>query len=248
LRASLLPGLLQTLQFNQNREQSDLHGFEIGKIHFKEHEKYKELSTAGILLAGSRHPSTWDQKAAPVDFYDLKAIVENLCDSLHIRELRFEPSHLPHFHPFRQARVFHRDISLGIIGEVHVKTLRPFDLKGKVFFAELNLQELLHLNPPTIKVTDVPAFPGSERDWTITVAEDLPIGRVMEAIGAFKSPLLESAMLLDLYKSEQIGKDRKNVTFRFIYRDLAKTVAFETVEAEHAKMTRFVADKITGTK
>jgi len=74
--------------------------------------------------------------------------------------------------------------------------------------------------------------------------ETIPITPLMQAIEKKKSPFLEQFYLLDLYTSGQLGKDRKNVTFRFSYRDPSKTMAFEVVEQEHKKLTHSVAEKL----
>jgi len=56
--------------------------------------------------------------------------------------------------------------------------------------------------------------------------------------------LLEKVVLLDLYRSPQLGKDRKNVTLRFLYREKEKTISLEAVEREHAKMMQEVVKKL----
>ena len=66
----------------------------------------------------------------------------------------------------------------------------------------------------------------------------------MQAIERTKSPYLEHFSLLDLYTSDELGRDRKNATFRFKFRDPSKTMAFEVVEQEHQKLTHSVAEKL----
>ena len=74
--------------------------------------------------------------------------------------------------------------------------------------------------------------------------ENVPISTVEQAIEKTKSPYLEHFYLLDLYTSDQLGKDRKNATFRLSYRDPSKTMAFEVVEQEHQKLTHSVASQL----
>ena len=58
------------------------------------------------------------------------------------------------------------------------------------------------------------------------------------------SRLLEKVSILDIYRSDKLGKNIKNVTFHFVYRDPRKTLAQETVDAEHARMTSEVEKRI----
>jgi phenylalanyl-tRNA synthetase beta chain len=239
LRTSLLPGLLQAVKYNVDHGTLNIAGFEVGRTHFKEKEQYVEPTAAAIVLSGKRAPYHWDPKPEDVDFYDLKGIIENLFASLKIEDIDFEPSHLHNFHPGRQARIKKGDAVLGILGEVH-----PELVPQRVFFAELNLHELMPFIPKQWKVADLAQFPGSERDWTVTLNQEFPIAEILDALRSVPSRLLEKVILLDLYKSDQIGKDKKNATFRFFYRDLEKTIAYETVEQEHARITAAAAKKL----
>jgi phenylalanyl-tRNA synthetase beta chain len=48
LRTSLLPGLLQAVKFNWDHQNHEIAAFEIGHIHFKDGDNYKEQSVAAI--------------------------------------------------------------------------------------------------------------------------------------------------------------------------------------------------------
>jgi phenylalanyl-tRNA synthetase beta chain len=118
------------------------------------------------------------------------------------------------------------------------------DIAQRVYYAEVNLHELILRKDREIKIQTLPQFPGSERDWTLTVKKETPIAHILQAVHAEPSPTLEQAFMLDLFESDKLGKDRKNVTLRFRYRDKEKTLSYESVEAEHAKLTQKVAEKL----
>src|SRR5581483_30431 len=237
LRATLLPGLMQAVKYNWDHGNANIAAFEVGRVHFKEKDNYFEPSTAGIILSGKRTPYHWDPKPVEFDFFDLKGMVENFLASLKIEGVHFAISHLHNFHPGRQAKVMKGDTVLGILGEVHPDQVAKLDVPQRIFFAEVNLNELISFIPKQWKIEELAQFPGSERDWTITLNENVPVEAILKAIRTTPSRLLEKVILFDLYKSEQIGKDKKNATFRFFYRDTEKTIAFETVEREHARIT-----------
>lgn len=237
LRATLLPGLMQAVKYNWDHSNPNIAGFEVGRVHFKEKDHYFEPSTAGIILSGKKSPHHWDLKPSEFDFFDLKGLLENLFAGLKIEGIKFSISHLHNFHPGRQASIMKDDTVLGILGEVHPDHVTKLDVPQRIFFAEINLNELMPFIPKQWKVADLTQFPGSERDWTLTLNDEVSVGTILNAIRATPSRLLEKVILLDLYKSEQIGKDKKNATFRFYYRDTEKTIALETVEREHARIT-----------
>ena len=244
LRTSLMGGLLQVVKHNINHQVETLAAFEVGRIHFREKNELLEASCAAILLTGKSRQHHFDRKPQDFDFFDLKGMAENLCDALRIARYSFEPTHLHTLHPWRQAKIKSGDITLGVIGEIHPQLLLKLDIQQRVYFAELNLNDILAVKKKGKVFSELAAFPSSERDWTVTLKENIPIAQIAQAIERTKSPYLEHFYLLDLYTSDQLGKDRKNATFRLCYRDPSKTMAFEVVEQEHQKLTHSVAEKL----
>ena len=244
LRPSLLPGMLKLVRFNQDRGACDLSLFEIGKIHFKQGEKFKERPMAAVMLQGKAAPYHFDPKPRSVDFFDLKGIIENLLMGFKIPEAHFLPSHLHSFHPFRQAKIMLEDSEIGVLGEIHPELLLRLEIKEPLYFVELDLLTIMHRLPTEWHCTAVPAFPGSQRDWTLTVKETMPVHELFEAIRHVASPFLEKAMLLDIYQSEQLGAHKKNVTLRFDYLDRKRTMDQAIVDQEHTKLKEQVAEKL----
>lgn len=236
LRTSLLPGLLQVVKLNANHQVEDISAFEIGKIHFKEGDEFKEPLCVSLVLTGKKSPLHWDKKPDDVDFFDLKGCAQNLLKGLGIKDFSFDASYLHTLHPGRQAQIKIGKQTIGVIGEVHPDILNHMALDQRVFFGEINLQDLLTYRKKDKKYQKLPSFPSSQRDWTLTLKHDVPIAKVFEAIRAYKSSVLENYALVDLYTGEKLGQDRKNATFRFIYRDQEKTLSFEAVEKEHTKL------------
>lgn len=239
LRMSLLPGLLQSVKHNFDRKNRDLHAFELGRIHFKDQGRFKERLMAGILLTGKRRPHHWEQKAEDTDFFDLKGILENV-----IENSSYAPIRLKSFHPGKQASIHIGDIRLGVMGEVHPERLKRLDIEERVFFAQIDLHEWMATLKKEKKMSPLPQFPGSERDWTVTLHQDLPLGSVFDLIYAFPSKLLKNSSLLDIYESEKLGRNKKNVTFRFTYRDDRKTIEQPQVDKEHARLTHHIETQL----
>ncbi|MDP1835105.1 MAG: phenylalanine--tRNA ligase subunit beta [Chlamydiales bacterium] len=243
LRQSLLPGMLQAIRYNVDRKNLNVGAFEIGRTHFLEGKNFKEQSVVGIILTGKSRPHSWEQHPGPFDFYDLKGIVEDFLSDMSMPSPSFEVSKLSTFHPGRQASVLINGIDVGAIGEVHPDILGRLDVTQRILFAELNLHDLYRLKGDSPKMVELPQFPGSERDWTISLSEKVTCGTVFSLIRQFAPALLEQVSLLDLYRSEKLGSGVKNVTFRFFYRDRTRTVQQEDVDSKH---TRLIEKVTTG--
>lgn len=233
LRTSLLPNLLQVTHGNIAQKNQTIAAFEIGRIHFMQKKQVVEIPMAAILLTGKRDLPHWSHKTTDVDYYDLKGMVENIVDG------RFVPSKHLAFHPGRQADIYLGDLIVGSFGEVHPAFLEKFGIEQRVYYAELSLSDLLLMKKGQTRVVPLPQFPSSERDWTIPLAPKMLIDELLQAVQKVRSPLLEKVELIDLYQPEGIAN--KNATLRFTYRDKLKTISFEEVETEHAKMMEHVA-------
>lgn len=238
LRTSLLPGLLQVVKYNFDHQIHDISGCEVGRIHFKDREQYTEQYVAGIVLTGKTQPHHWDQKPLEVDFYDLKGIIENILKELRVENVTFKKSQLSFFHTGRQASIFVDQLKIGTLGEVHPSIQRRLDVPQRIYFAELNLHDMASVRQPESKMKALDIYPSSERDWTVTLPEQIPIENVLGKLRSIPSNLLECVDIFDIYRSEKLGTDKKNATFHFIYRDKQKTVEQEEVETEHQKIIK----------
>lgn len=244
LRPSMLPGLLQLVKYNIDHQNHDISGFEIGKIHYKKEDQYKEQSVAGVILSGKSRPHHWEFKPYDLDFYDLKGIVESILKELGIDNIRFKENALSTFHSGRQAAIFAGTLAVGSLGEVHPKIQRKIDVPQRILYAELNLHDLFQVRKDEFKMVELPFYPGSERDWTLTLDEETPISEVLDKIQLIRSDVLEKVSILDVYRSDKLGNKRKNVTFNFLYRDREKTISQETVDAEHDRVTKEVLNAL----
>lgn len=244
LRTSLLPGLLQVAKYNFDHQNRNIAGFEVGRIHFREGESYKEQSVAGILLTGKACPPYWDQKPRDFDFFDLKGMVENLLNAFEISNYHFKNLGLETFHSGRQASVFIDSLEIGSFGEIHPSIQRRLDVPQRLLFGEFNLHDLMKIAKSLEKVKPLAIYPSSERDWTFTVKEVVPFAQIHEIIGKQDSAILDEVSLKDIYRSEKLPSGFQNMTLHFVYRDPSKTIEQEVVDTEHQRLTARVLEQL----
>ncbi len=242
LRTSLLPGLLQAVKYNFDRQIKDICAFEVGSVYFKDGPHFRERLAAAIIMTGKHAPLYFETTNRAVDFFDLKGIVENICSRFAIESALFSPSHLESFYPKKQAMLHVGSLRLGVLGQIHPERLAMVDMREPVFFAQLDLSDLLFFKQTSKeRVTLPPSFPHSERDWTFSLQKEVPMERVMHAIHALQSTLLEKFSLINLYEGQTVKPGYKNVTLRFTYRDHEKTLEQNQVEKEHSRLVAHVS-------
>ncbi len=243
LRPSMLPSLLQMIKHNFDHQTFSISAFEIGCIHFK-NENAQEKSSVGVILTGDASPHFWGEKPRKYDYFDLKGILENVFSSLGISGVKFAPSTLEGFHPGRRATIQTDENFLGFSGEVHPTILKKLDINQRVYFAELDIQELFRMRNQRTQMNPLAQFPGSDRDWTKTFNTQVSVDEIIQELKSIPSRLLKEVTLLDLYTSDKLGEDKKNLTFRFHYRDDKKTVEYQTVEKEHHRILSTAESKL----
>ena len=82
LRPSVLPGLIDAVAHNRRREQRDVRLFEIGARFTRSEGERRAVACAWTGMAALEH---WSGSGRPVDFFDLKAVVERVCEAIGVQ-------------------------------------------------------------------------------------------------------------------------------------------------------------------
>lgn len=232
LRPSLFPGLVDCLRRNIAFGQQSIAAFEIGTSHLRSEGKFTEKLVAGVLLSGKKTPHHFSGESRDVDFFDLKGILEGFVQALGICELSVQPSSIALFHRFRQAVVSCGGQQVGLLGEIHPKILSSLDISQRVYFMELDVQDLFAHIGGFASMKALASFPSIERDWTLTVPESLTYQELKDTVYAQKMPILEEVELQSIFRHERLGEGKKNVTLHLIFRDMTRTLT--QAEADEA--------------
>ena len=231
----MLPSLLEVVKFNHDHKNFDILGYEISKVHFKNKDEYFERPTLSLIMSGKRNPHLWDKSNFDVNFYDLKGILENVLSAVLDKKYKFNKSNRKGFHPLKQAAITLDNKEFAIIGEVHPNILKSFDIKKRVFFAELDLKFIFQNKIDHVDFHTISELPSSFRDLTLIIDEKRNIQTIFDVFEKIDSKILEKIYLVDLFKNVE---DKKNVTFRFVYRDTTKTISNDEIETLHLKITK----------
>ena len=242
MRTSLVPGLLETMRRNLAFQIKDVRLFETGKTFLSNGQDRlpEETETLAALWTGSGTPATWQSKARPCDFYDLKGVVESLLDRLNTPAPAFTPLSADpsaYMRAGRSARIQVAETEIGRIGEVDPEVLKTYDLKQTAYIMELNIHRLLPLIPEAPQFTPIPRFPAAWRDVTLIVDNAVLAGDILASVYNKNEPLLEDVRIFDLYSGPPIAEDKKSLSIRLTYRSAEETLADETVNRVHEDIT-----------
>jgi phenylalanyl-tRNA synthetase beta chain len=202
----------------------------------------------GIAMVGPRTPRSWLGSSEPLDFYDLKGVVDTVCHALDVSP-SYAPSRHPSLHPGRSAEVCAGDQRLGILGQLHPVVAERFDLegaRGPVLVAELDFERLLGARKPLLTVITPSRFPSADRDIAIVVDESAAHADVEAVILEAGAPLLEHVELFDVYRGEPIPPGRKSLAFALRYRAADRTLEDEEVSAAHGRIEDALRTRFKG--
>lgn len=247
MRHELLPGLLEVVERNAHvRERIAV--FEIGPV-FLPHEGEalpEERRLLALAMTGPRSLPHWEgQDARPMDFYDLKGVVEALFEGLHLSPLAFEPAEHPAFHPGKSARVCLGEQAVGTIGELHPLVAERYDLpESPVLAGTFDLEALLRAVPDRHAVQPVPAFPPVLEDLAFVVDEAVPAAEVAALIRQAGGDLVAGVRLFDIYRGAQIGEGKKSLAYAITYQAPDRTLTDEEVAKVRKRIVRAVEERL----
>ena len=241
LRHSLLSSLLEVIERNARlRERIAI--FEIGPIFFasEEGDLPDELPFLEIAITGPRSLPGWQSAdTAPMDFYDLKGLLVELFDGLHIADIGFEPGSHPSYHPGKCATIKVGEQQVGVLGELHPLVKAHYDLPPTALMAaELNLQVLFAAIPDRYEVQGPPIFPPVLEDLALVVDESLPAEQVEDLIRSTGGKMITGIRLFDVYRSDQIGQAKKSLAYSITYQATDRTLTDEDVARIRQKILR----------
>ena len=251
MRRSLIPGLLQSVEFNITHSTANVQLYEIGTLFFGRENASapKELEAVAGVMSGAMGDVTWNYKPMPLRFFDGKGVVEELLEQLRIPKVRFREATgdaYAFLQPGRCAEVLSGGTVLGWVGEIHPDAREAYGIDIPVVAFELNLDALLASAGAQEAYREFSQFPSVEHDLAIVVNEDVTCEDLERRLRSAGGKLLVGVRLFDVYRDkERVGEGKKSMAFALTYRSDDHTLTSEEVEKAHSKLVTKVC-KATG--
>lgn len=239
MRTGLAHGILAAMAFNDNRRQTDLAFYEIGRIYLPSEKILPdEPLYLGIGLTGRKNETGWNWSKEEYDFYDLKGILEMIGEHFGLPQPEYSRSTRPYLHPGQSAEVTFEGNQIGYLGQVHPEILKRYGLGKKVYLMELNLTALSKLCHTEISFEPLPKFPAVERDLALVLPNKIEARQIIAKIKEISGELAERVELFDVYQGEQLGPDQRSLAFSITYRSKEKTLNDSEVNEIQTKLLK----------
>ncbi len=236
MRTTTIASMMECLGRNYSRNNEEARLFEIGKVYIPNEDDSKLPEERNILTIGMY---------GNVDYLDLKGVVENVIDSLGLKNTSFKrESENSTYHPGKTSNLYLKRELVGVVGEIHPKVSENYEVDQRCYVAELNLDILYKHADLNKKYSALPKFPAVTRDIALIVDDEVLVQDIEDIIVKQGGNILESTKLFDVYKGKQIAEDKKSIAYSIVYRREDKTLTDEEVNKVHEKILRSLEHKL----
>ena len=249
MRPTLLTSFLNVVKKNLDAGSRRIPIFETAQVYSASasDKAVQEHRVAGLALAGQFRRKSWMDEERNVTFFDLKGIVESLCDHLGVRDIQFRPSDHPMMECGSAMTLTAEERSLGVLGRISSETAALWDIDIPVFAAELSLVALAESVIPVRKYQPLPRFPATERDLAVVVPERIHAGEIRDEVMKLAGGLAKRVDVFDVFRGGRIPQGSKNIALRVLYQSMEKTLLSEDVQKLHAEIAEQVSRKFSAT-
>jgi phenylalanyl-tRNA synthetase beta chain len=222
----LIPQLLKNALFNIHHGQKNLKLFEQTKVFTRQNEKLAtEKMHLSALITGTLHPVYWKEDQRPVDFYDVKGIVEEIIDTLYVSDPVFKASNEKFYQPGLAVDIFLKERMVGSFGKIDSKIASKYDIEQPLFVLDIKLQDIFELQKSVKPVFhDIPKFPPVLRDLSFIIPKKYSYNEIMNSIYSINKKLITKAELFDEYIGKNIKNEYRSLTFSLVFSSDTKTL------------------------
>lgn len=241
MRTSLWPGLLQALQYNQNRQIPRVRLFETGLCFFPPMEKPLQVMMLAGVACGAIYPEQWGIATRSIDFFDVKADIEALLTLTKEADYFWQKCSSPILHPGQSAQLVYKGEVVGRLGALHPAVTEQCGLTGPIYVFELKYQFISERQVTHFKT--ISKFPGVRRDIALTLQQDTPAGELEKFIIDNTGKLLHNVQIFDVYQGQNIEKGQKSIAIGITFQDATRTLKDEEIQEVIERLVNNLAEK-----
>jgi phenylalanyl-tRNA synthetase beta chain len=242
LRPSVLPGLVDAVAYNRRREQRDVRLFEIGARFTRAAGEGRAVACAWTGMAAPEH---WSGSGRAVDFFDVKAIVERVCEAVGV-EVQASVSVRPWLTPGQSANVVSNGSVVGAMGRLLPALADAHGLPASdpVYVAEIDLDVLERLAAGrAIRVAPLPRYPSVTRDISILIDDRVTADAIRQTIRDAAPPTLVRTSEFDRYQGKGIPEGRVSLSLHLTFRSSDRTLTDVEVQAAMDQIIAALKDR-----
>ena len=247
LRIDLIDGLIDAFKLNLDNGNGPINAFEIGNVFNKpadspERDPIETRKVSGIM-GGDARRGRWvnSNQESPMTWFEAKGVLQRVFDSVGLSvDYRADDSD-ERLHPGRTASLWVRGRThLGTFGQLHPQLRQERDLPEAVYVFELNWDVLntclTGKSNQAVKFAAYSTYPVSDRDLAFFAPVAVSVADLKRSISKTGGKLLDSVVLFDEYRGENVPEGQRSLAFRLVYRASDRTLTDQDIDPVHQKV------------
>ena len=230
MRTSIWPGLVKSLIYNVNRQQTRVRLFESG-LCFSQPPNLADLAFDNIsqirklagVVCGPRQDENWSNDPQLVDFFDVKGDIESvLALTGQAESFQFVAQSHPALHAGQSAAIQKDGATVGYVGLLDPRIQQQLDIRFPIFLFELTVdsviaKKLVHSEPMS-------RFPEVRRDIAVIVDQGVTAAELRQCITTAATDTLQNLKLFDVYQGKGIDPNRKSLAIGLTFQHASRTL------------------------
>jgi phenylalanyl-tRNA synthetase beta chain len=247
LRPSLVPGMLGMIAGNLNRDVDDVRLFELGTVFSGTAEKVDERPALAFGALGTVPEESVLHAPRPIDFYDMKGVVEQLLSRFEMRAMYFdrfpaEAGLTPEWlHPYRAARVVADGVTVGWFGQLHPREAAARKVKAQVFIGEIYIDRLYRLRLRRAIAQEISRYQPVRRDFSLVLDESVAWETIDRAMAGLQFPELVDWRVREVFHDARLGKGEYSLLLGATFQAPDRTLREEELQSFQARVVEAVS-------
>jgi len=238
MRTSMVPGILNMLAYNLNRDVENVRLFEAGQTFEAANGGVLELKRVCLGATGSAVTPGVHQPARPVNFFDLKGDIETLLGAFEHRALSFDANASDYYHPGRSARALMDGAIVAQFGQIHPDVAAARKLRKDVFVAELHLDRLYKHGLREVRYEPLPRYPAVERDFSFVFSDGVLFEKIRQAVDALRLNELRTFVPAEIFRGGKLPAGKYSLLLRATFQSRERTLREEEVAQWSAQIIK----------
>ncbi len=214
MRQSLVPGLLNSVVYNQNRQADVVKLFELGRTYEKTEDGFKENPMLTMVIWGKNDVESWESASSKTDYFHLKRSVQGLLNRL--------------------------GSSLGMdqieILPVSTKWLKKAGVNGMVFSVEIPLKKLLKPARKSVRYQEPGKYFSIRRDLSLVVDKSVRYDDLYAVVKQTKLKFLTDVRVFDVFEGKPLDDTKKAIALSFTFNRNDSTMKDEEADSSMVKL------------
>ncbi len=228
LRNTMMQCLLPFVNKNKNVRPS-FGIFEIGRVVLGTDDNDEAVEKRHLAVVMYSKEDT-----EKVLYFRAVELINTIVDQLKHKAVKYEKIEACHtfMHPKNTSSIIVDGKNIGVLNAIHPKTLSKIAKNAAVCMLEIDMDDLLSVEPGALSFNEPSKFPGIDYDLSLIIPEGTRFENIENCWVKAMKTILKTVSVIDIYEKNGI----KSVTLRFHFEDSERTLTGEEVQAKIDKI------------